>query len=123
MLERMTFDDLLDWRAYDLISPIGDLRADYHAASICAALYNVALMKGGSKRRLSPTDFLLEFKDAPTETKETDAAPTAGWQHMKSIARMHFALSKALSKPKPPRPQRPARPPKPTREQKMRARR
>jgi hypothetical protein len=124
MLERMSFDDLMWWRAFDLIEPFGDRRADYHAASICAAIYNTTLMRGGSRKRMNPTDFLLEFKDVetPDAPEQAGTPPTAGWQQMKSIAKMHFALSKALSKPKPPRPARPARPAKPTAQQLKRAR-
>lgn len=116
----MSFDEFLDWRAFDLICPYGDRRADYHAASICAAIYNTTLMQGGSRKRLSPTEFLLEFKDV--EKKDPEAAPAAAWQHMKSIARMHFAISKAHDnkpqRPKRERPARPPRPPKPERPQK-----
>jgi len=126
MLERMSFDDLMWWRAFDLIEPFGDRRADYHAASICAAIYNTTLMRGGSRKRMSPSDFLLEFKDVETKPDapgKTETPPTAGWQHMKSIAKMHFALSKALSKPRPQRPPaKPARPARPTAQQLKRAR-
>jgi hypothetical protein len=109
MLDRMSFDDFLNWRAFDLIEPFGDRRADYHAASICAAVFNTALMRGGSRRRVRVSDFLLEFKDA--EAKVDEAAPNAGWQRMKWIAKMHFASSKATK-------DKPRRTPKPARERK-----
>lgn len=111
MLARMTFDDFLNWRAFDLIEPFGDRRADYHAASICAAIFNAALMRGGSKKRVRVSDFLLEFKDAETKIEEQQG-PNAGWQRMKWIAKMFVASSKATEK-KPAR-----RAPKPARERK-----
>lgn len=109
MLDRMSFDDFLNWRAFDLIEPFGDRRADYHAASVCAAVFNAALMRGGSKKRVRVSDFLLEFKDAVTKVEE--AGPNAGWQRMKWLAKMHFAASKATDK-------KPRRTPKPARERK-----
>lgn len=109
MLDRMSFDDFLNWRAFDLIEPFGDRRADYHAASICAAVFNAALMRGGSRKRVRVSDFLLEFKDAVTKVAE-EAGPNAGWQRMKWLAKMHFAASKVTEKPR--------RAPKPAREKK-----
>jgi len=120
MLDAMSFDDFMNWRAFDLIEPFGDRRADYHAASICAAVFNSMLIRVGSRRRMSLQDFVLEFKDSPTEVqKDESAPPVAGWQQMKMIAKMRFAASRARTTTKqqqakrrtqrPPRPQKQAR--------------
>lgn len=100
MLKRMTFDDLMWWRAYEVVEPFGEQRDDFRAASICAATMNAALLRTGVKQRFSPSDFLLEFKEGPPPrqqegTEAKPAAPTAHWLQMKSIAKMHFAIAKA----------------------------
>jgi hypothetical protein len=108
MLESMTFDDFLNWRAFDLIEPFGDRRADYHAASICAAMFNATLMSKGSKKRVRVSDFLLEFRDAEAKIEEEQAS-SAGWQRMKWIAKMHVAVSKTTKEKPTRRVQKPAR--------------
>lgn len=105
----MTFDDFMDWRAYEQVEPFGDRRADYQAASICAAVFNAALMRAGSRKRMRVETFLLEFKDAITKVPEVDKK--AHSMNMKMVARMHYAISKAQDKPR----QRPTKEKKPRR--------
>lgn len=90
--------------AYDAIEPIGGLRGDWQAASICAQVMNAAALIRTGKVRLDfkAKDFLLAFKDsleAKKEeqpiTKEQPKAEVPSWQRMKMIARMHVALSNA----------------------------
>jgi len=52
------------WMEFDRISPIGDRRADLHAAQITAAVFNA---QGG---KVSLDDALLQWEEAEVETEE-----------------------------------------------------
>jgi hypothetical protein len=52
------------WMQFDRISPIGDGRADQHAAQITAAVFNA---QGGN---VSLDDALLKWQAAEVETEE-----------------------------------------------------
>ena len=52
------------WMEFDRISPIGDRRADLHAAQITAAVFNA---QGGN---VSLDDALLKWQAAEVETEE-----------------------------------------------------
>ncbi|MFS7385019.1 DUF4035 domain-containing protein [Rahnella inusitata] len=52
------------WMEFDRISPIGDRRADMHAAQITAAVFNA---QGGN---VSLDDALLKWQAAEVETEE-----------------------------------------------------
>lgn len=92
MLRGMTWQQFLEWKAYDQVQPLGDERGDWQAASICAAL-----MTAITRKVFSPETFLLKFRDpdeAPPEPPK--AKPVApDWQRMKMIARMQTALANA----------------------------
>lgn len=93
MLRRLTFKQLAEWQAYENIEPFGDKRADWHAASICAAVANVTLAVHKQKKRFRVSDFLLEFGDHK-DVKE-EVTPRQTWQEMKFIAQMQVALANA----------------------------
>lgn len=82
----------MEWRAFDLLEPIGGRRDDWHAASICATVMNAMLISRGSRRRVKVQDFLLEFDRAGSATT-TSGKQT--WQQQKMIAQMFVAMSKA----------------------------
>lgn len=91
--------DLLKWKAYDDLEPIGGLRGDWQAASICATLTNIDARRRGAKHVFTPREFLLEFKDVPTEAKEVAVPeePRKSWQEMRMIGMMMAASSQASS--------------------------
>lgn len=83
MLRRLTAKQLLEWKQYDDIEPIGDLRRDWHAASICCVLANLAVVKSGGRKRFKVKDFLLEWGE------ERDVkGRRQTWQEQKMIAQM-----------------------------------
>lgn len=100
MLRDMSWDDLMWWKAYEVVEPFGELRQDFRAASIAAASLNATLLLKGIKPSFTPSDMLLEFKEGPPRKMglETPQAPPTppveNWQRMKLNARMHFAASK-----------------------------
>jgi hypothetical protein len=102
MLKELPYTKFLEWQEFDKIEPIGGLRGDWHAASICSMLVNTMAMRAGVKARTSPKDFLLEWKDA-SEVKEVvkEKQPQGTpWQTMKMYARMHAAQANADEKRK-----------------------
>ncbi len=96
MLRELTWDEFLEWQAFDKIEPIGGVRGDWQAASICSTLVNVAAIQRGGKYRSRPVDWLMEYGDEkpPMEVKE-DVTPRKTWQELKFIAQMWVADSKA----------------------------
>jgi hypothetical protein len=89
LLHELSWRQFLAWKAYDELEPIGGLRGDWHAASICTMLANIAAAQSGSKKRFRVADFLLEFgpERAPIET------PRQTWQEQKMIAMMCAAAA------------------------------
>lgn len=96
MLRELTFEQLQEWMAYDKISPVGDRRSDWQAASVCAAVVNSAAARSGSNQRVRVSDMLLEFTD---DEKAAPAAPAArpgkSEAEMKFIARMCASMANA----------------------------
>lgn len=91
MLSEMSVAQFRRWVAFYESEPSGDARADWHAASICAAIWNTALLRVGSKRQLRVSDFLLEFGSMPKELKEVHA-PRKTWQELKNIVLQWHAV-------------------------------
>lgn len=83
---------------YEAIEPFGDRRADWQAASICAAFANITLAARGAAKRFKVSDFLLEFDSEEkkvTKDMEEGAAGAQSWQQMKFIAQMWVAAFNA----------------------------
>lgn len=78
---------------YEAIEPFGDRRADWQAASICAAFANITLASKGVSKRFRVKDFLLEFDNQEKTVKE--GAKGRPWQEMKFIAQMWAAAFNA----------------------------
>ncbi len=99
MLKEMSWKDFLEWQAFDKIEPIGGIRGDWQAASICSQLVNVAVMQRGGKFRSRPSDWMMEYGDEKprVEVKE-EKPPQKSWQELKLTARMWVADSKAKAK-------------------------
>ena len=98
MLRQVTWPQLLEWKEYFEAEPIGDKRADFHAASICCALANTMIATSGGNQRFKIADFLLEFDRQATDVKEIKEEPKAAVQRMKFIARQWTALMNAAEK-------------------------
>lgn len=80
------------------MEPIGGLRGDWQAATVCAAVMNAAAMRAGSRRRFRVKDFLLVFKNKETPVPEaggSDDGERQSWQTMKFYARMYAAAANA----------------------------
>jgi hypothetical protein len=111
MLKSISFKELMQWRAYDKIEPIGQKRGDFQAASICAATMNAVLLSKGIRSKFRVSDFMLEFKEEETKVETTPSgSPPADWQRLKMLARMHYAVSKAEQAPKTSKAQTPRQP-------------
>lgn len=94
----MTWRQLQEWMAYDLISPIGDRRGDWQAAAICAAVANVMMAVNRGRKRFNVSDFLLEFGKVVKRAKDVEEGKS--WQEMKFIAQMCAAASRAEKIPR-----------------------
>ena len=84
-----------------MLEPIGGLRGDWQAASVCAMLANLEAARRGAKHVFEPSDFLLEFKeksDEPRVERPTPAPPRQSWQEMKMIGMAWAAASQAPRK-------------------------
>jgi hypothetical protein len=100
MLRKMSMRQFMLWREFDEVEPIGGLRGDWQAASICSALFNTMAMFSRSKQRMTVEQFLLKYGQPRRTTRGKDGGsktPSAAphWQHLKFIAQMQVALSKA----------------------------
>jgi hypothetical protein len=89
MLRSLTWPQLEEWMEYDATCPIGDVRGDWQAASICAATANTLIAVHGGKKHFHVKDFLLEFVDEEVPKK----VEAKSWQEMKLIAQMMVAAS------------------------------
>lgn len=99
LLRSITFDQFLEWKAYDTLFPFGDTRQDWNFASLAATVMNALMISVRSEQRFRPKDFLLEFKDEPSKVAvEPKKAPVPNWQRMKFIAKMWFAGSQTKKK-------------------------
>lgn len=67
-LDAMPAEELFLWRAYDRISPIGDIRGDVQAAMTAAAVFQAA----GAK--VSAADLLPQWGKPVEEEPEEDTA-------------------------------------------------
>lgn len=89
MLRQMGARQFIRWRDFDSLEPIGDLRADYHAAMIART---VAASGGAKGTKLE--DFMLKFE----ERDEPAPAKRQTWQEQKMIGMMFAAASKRKRK-------------------------
>jgi hypothetical protein len=79
MLQGMSWQQFLEWKAFDEIEPIGGARGDWQAASICSVVDSLR----GRAIPLSPKDFKLRF-DAPVRRAVEVIPPPA--KDLKTIA-------------------------------------
>lgn len=63
LMETMSASELRQWLAYNAKSPIGDARADFHAASIVSAVY------GAQGAKVSLDKALLQWGESEPEEK------------------------------------------------------
>lgn len=100
MLQSMTWEQFREWRAYESIEPFGDRRADWHAASICAAVWNATLASRGIDKQMTVEQMLLHFKAKPTDsTKEVTTSdqpkPAKDYKALKFVAKMWTSVMNA----------------------------
>jgi hypothetical protein len=102
MLRELSFGQLLEWQAFDKLEPVGALRGDWQAASVCSAVANSLAMLSHSRKRFRTQDFLLEWRDEELPVPEpVDTRPhQQTWQEQKMIAMMFAAASNAPTKKK-----------------------
>jgi len=89
-----------EWFEFDRVDPIGGRRGDWHAASICAAIFNSMAIRANSRTRFRVRDFLLEFGDAKQVKEVDNKPPQQTWQQQKMIARTFAAMFNAGEKQK-----------------------
>lgn len=65
MLREITWEQFLEWQAYDSLDPFGEEREDYRAASVCQALWNIARDVKRYPQGFPLSDFLVHFGDTP----------------------------------------------------------
>jgi len=76
LLENLTNTQLLEWRAFDELEPIGEYRQDYMMAQLTAMVFNIAQSVYGDKKAVKKVrraeDFIPWLKVAPAndEAKE-----------------------------------------------------
>ncbi|MCR4301789.1 MAG: DUF4035 domain-containing protein [Sulfuricaulis sp.] len=78
MLRGLTAKQFMAWVSYMRLHPIGERRADYRAASVCAVIANVN--RGKDQKPFTVEDFLLKFGEEAPERKQT-------WQEKQAVAR------------------------------------
>lgn len=75
----MSAAELAEWKAfYTRVEPWGDVRGDWQAGKIAAAVMNAAGWTARDGRQLEAKDYLLQFEPRP-EPKAQD------WRTMKAI--------------------------------------
>jgi hypothetical protein len=67
---------MAEWEAYFSLEPMGDQRADLHAAQVCHWLYEVNRTKRGRRMKLS--DFVLDFEPDKAQTPAKMKATLTG---------------------------------------------
>lgn len=98
MLRERTAKEMLEWKRYHELEPFGAVRDNYHAAIIAKMIADVGRVTKIDGKRFSLKDLLLNFETTIATKEEMKDAPKAAatpWQHMKFIAKMMVASSKA----------------------------
>lgn len=93
MLHRMTWQQLVEWRAYWSVEPFGEQRADTRSALIAMILANA---NRDPKRRSQPytiKDFMLFSKDQQRGARYGEKAPVTSTEDWNSIKRMAKVLA------------------------------
>lgn len=88
LLELLTAEQLAEWRAYDLLEPIGTERIEYGFAMLCAVIMNIALSVFGKKdaKQFSPLDFMPSWDGSAY--KEREETKKQSVEEMKRILEM-----------------------------------
>ena len=72
LLNNISYNQLLNWIAYDSIEPFSERRADARSAQVTSAIVNFMRALGGKKDVLPLSDFMLEFgKPKPKKSIQT----------------------------------------------------
>jgi hypothetical protein len=85
MLEQISYEQFLEWRAFDELDPFGEERMDYRIADVVATLVNIHRPHNRSPYPLS--QFLMLFGDAVRPTQQQQS-----WEQMKAVGQFVFAM-------------------------------
>lgn len=88
---------LLDWMAWNDIEPFGDLRRDYQAAQVVAALVNIYRNKAKFPEPFPTSMFLLSFGQPD---KGIPKAKKKDWRELKAMAKVLAQMYNDELKPK-----------------------
>jgi hypothetical protein len=91
MLEQIDARQFAEWRAYDILEPIGNVRLDWNSAQICQVLANVNRDAKETPEAYETGEFVLRWGDPKPvveKPKQSDA-------QMLSIARLITELWQA----------------------------
>lgn len=70
MLRSITWEEFKRWRLYETLEPFAMERADYNAAHIVHALWNIARDRQSCPEGWPLLKFVLPFGDAPVHAEE-----------------------------------------------------
>ena len=85
MLEQISYEQFLEWRAYDELDPFGEERQDIRIADIVTTLVN--LNRRPHTNAYTRDTFMLYFGDAERPKKQAQS-----WQEMKAVGQFVFAM-------------------------------
>jgi hypothetical protein len=76
MLEEMTPEIFMEWRAYSLIEPFEDVRNDYRIAGVVKALWDINRDSKKHPQPFNVEDFIFRFKMGFEKNVAVGSAPT-----------------------------------------------
>lgn len=87
MLRSITATQLAEWRAYAMLEPFDEERADIRAAQITWAIVNVNRDTRRHPRPLPLSDFVLRFDEDATAPRRQRT-----WQELKALGQLASAM-------------------------------
>lgn len=96
----ITYRQYLDWLAYQLIDPFGDVRADWRIAKVAAL---IAELKRDRTRRFNPyepKEFVLKFVDPQKPQQQRTQSSKEQWSNWLLILKDHALMQKQAKKKK-----------------------
>ena len=74
MLEQLTSEQVTEWKAYDRLEPIGEMRGDLRMAILASLIANIAnsfATKGKPIRTYTPADFMPKWEEEITKPAQS----------------------------------------------------
>jgi len=82
LLAELTAEQLEEWKAYDKLDPLGELRQDFRFATLWARILNLAVAvmtpKGQKAATVSPADFMPRWGETFDEYTPTEDVENQG---------------------------------------------